>query len=152
MWCCVVQSTGTSLWGGRVIYPEDAGIRFVWKGGTLSTKLHGMSPQKTVTVLHTTVSTSRLKCHLPSFIDLPGFWLPIQGRRKYFWGTDTHWENSVTPSDPQRSWSKCTKLVDNGSYFFIEGHKKMYTYFNIQNICLNNLLVYIRFNFESVHR
>jgi hypothetical protein len=28
----------------------------------------------------------------------------------------------------------------------------MYTYCNVQNICLNNLSLYVRFNFENVRR
>jgi hypothetical protein len=30
--------------------------------------------------------------------------------------------------------------------------KEMCTHFNIQNICLNNLFVYLRFNFGNVRR
>jgi hypothetical protein len=34
----------------------------------------------------------------------------------------------------------------------IQGAQKMYTHLNVQNICLNNLLAYLQFNLENVHR
>jgi hypothetical protein len=51
------------------------------------------------------------------------------------------------------SWS----LPSNGftsynTHTHTVGPKKMCTQFNVQNICLNNLLVYLRFNFENVGR
>jgi hypothetical protein len=35
---------------------------------------------------------------------------------------------------------------------YTEGSKKKYVHFNVQNICLNNLLVYLWFNFENDSR
>jgi hypothetical protein len=55
-----------------------------------------------------------------------------------------------------RIWNHVLLLIIfySGTFLIIntEGLKKMYTHFNVQNICLNKLLVYLRFNFENAHR
>jgi hypothetical protein len=45
----------------------------------------------------------------------------------------------------------CLDLSSIVTTIYKEG-QKMYTHFNVQNICLINLLVYLRYSFENVRR
>jgi hypothetical protein len=43
-------------------------------------------------------------------------------------------------------------LIHKFKIKYTDGPKNIYTHFSVQNICLNSLLVYVRFNFENFFR